>query len=365
MKLVNIIKYELNNNDLVYKYPTDEIKLGSQLIVYSGQTAFFVKDGKICDQFEAGSYTITTNNIPILNKLINVPFGKETPFKAEVWFVNKLAVLDSKWGTPAPIQLEDPKYNVIVPVRAFGQYGVKVGNPKVLIETLVGNMPLFSRDRMGSYFKGKMMSLVANLISDKITRDSISILNINSHLNELSDYVQYQIHDEFVKYGLELINFYFLSVNVPQNDPSFIRLKEAKDLAARLQITGRDVYQMERSFDVLDRAAANEGGAGNMLTMGVGLGAGINVGNQVGGIAAQNLTTTVPPPIPKTNVYYVVINGQQNGPYDEQTISSLYIQSVLSADSLIWKNGLSQWTRLCDIPELAWIFNSPPPIPQN
>lgn len=364
MAVIDVVKYELNDRDLVYKIPTDDLKLGSQLVVYSGQTAFLVKDGIICDQFEAGCYTLSTNNIPILGNLLKIPFGGDTPFKAEVWYVNKIVVLDSKWGTPAPIQLEDPKYDVIVPVRAFGQYGLKVSDPRLLLETLVGNMTVFSRERVDSYFKGKVMSLIANLISDKITIDKISILNINSHLNELSEYVHAYVREDFTKYGLDLVNFYFLSVNVPQDDPSFLKLKEAKDLAARLKITGRDIYQMERSFDVLDKAATNEAGGGNMLNMGVGLGAGLNIGNQVGNIAAQNISTSsVPPPIPQNLTYHIAINGTQQGPYDINSLTMLMQQRQINAETLVWRPGLSNWTKICNLSELTNLLNCPPSIP--
>ena len=363
MAIIDVVKYEINERELVCKFPSDDLRIGTQLIVYTGQMAFFVKDGVICDQFEAGSYTINTQNIPLLSKLLNLPFGGDTPFKAEVWFVNKLVVLDSKWGTPSPIQLEDPKYDIIVPVRAYGQYGIKVGDPRKIIETLVGNMPVFSRDRVDSYFKGKVMSVIANLISDKLTKDKISILNINSHLNDLSDFVFENVKADFEKYGIELVNFYFLSVNVPQDDPSFLKLKEAKDLAARLKITGKDVYQMERSFDVLDIAAANEAGGGNMLNMGVGLGAGINVGNQVGNIAAQNLSTNSVPPIPQMSNYFAVINGTQQGPYDIATLKELINQGRINSNTLVWKQGLSTWVAIASIPELVSLFNCPPPIP--
>ena len=137
MALIDVVKWEVNDRELVHKFLSEDLRIGTQLVVYSGQTAFFVKGGKVMDQFESGTYTIKTENIPLLNKLINLPFGGNSPFQAEVWFVNKLAIMDTKWGTPTPIQLEDPKYGVIVPVRAFGQYGLKVEDPKALLETRV------------------------------------------------------------------------------------------------------------------------------------------------------------------------------------------------------------------------------------
>ena len=126
MNLIDVIKCEVNDKELVYKFPSENLRLGSQLVVYPTQTAFFVKGGVILDEFICGTYTLKTENIPLLGKLINLPFNGQTPFKAEVWFINQVAILDCKWGTASPIQIEDPKYGIIVPIRAFGQYGLKL-----------------------------------------------------------------------------------------------------------------------------------------------------------------------------------------------------------------------------------------------
>ena len=123
MNLFDVIKCEVNDKELVYKFSSENLRLGSQLVVYPTQTAFFVKGGVILDEFICGTYTLKTENIPLLGKLINLPFNGQTPFKAEVWFINQIAILDCKWGTASPIQIEDPKYGIIVPIRAFGQYG--------------------------------------------------------------------------------------------------------------------------------------------------------------------------------------------------------------------------------------------------
>ena len=154
MPVIDVIKWEINDKEFCHKYPSDNISMGAQLVVYPGQTAFFVRGGKICDSFGQGTYTIQSDNIPILDALINVPFGSasgdaasgksKSPFKAEVWFVNTVTRLDLKWGTPVPLQLEDPKYNIIVPVGAFGQYGIKICDPALFLATLIGNMPGFT-----------------------------------------------------------------------------------------------------------------------------------------------------------------------------------------------------------------------------
>lgn len=365
MALIDVVKWEANSTELVHKFPSNDLRIGTQLVVYSGQTAYFVKGGKVMDKFEAGTYTIKTENIPLLNKLINIPFGGNSPFQAEVWFVNKLAVMDTKWGTPVPIQLEDPKYGIIVPVRSFGQYGLKVADPRVFLDNLVGNMASFSIDKVNSYFKGKMMSFFANLISDKLTKDNISVLNINSHLVELSQYVEQSLAEEFLKYGLIFENFHIMSINVPEDDPSFKKLKEAKELQAQLKINGRDVYQMSRSFDVMDKAAANEGG-GNFVGLGMGLGAGANLGNQLGAMMTQQTGTQSPPLLPQASTYYLAINGQQQGPFDANTVASYITNKQITAETLAWKQGMPAWSKISTLPEFATMFAAcPPPLPPS
>lgn len=365
MALIDVVKCDVNDQEFVYKFPSDNLKIGTQLVVYPGQTAFFVKGGKMCDEFTSGTYTIKTENIPILNKIINLPFGGDSPFKADVWFVNQISKLDMKWGTPQPIQLEDPKYGIIVPVRAFGQYGIKISEPKLFMETLIGNMTSFSADKINEYFKGRMIAQLSSLITEKMVSEKISILEINAHLMMMSDYCQAQLSNYFHKYGIELVDFSFMSINVPQNDPSLNKLKEAIDQAAQLRIVGRDIYQMDRSFDVMEKAAANEGSMGTIANMGMGLGMSMNVGNQMGNMMNQNMNTNVaPPPLPQTSVLYVAINGQQQGPFDQNTIVS-YIQSgQINSETLVWKQGMPSWARISSLLEFAPYFQScPPPVP--
>ena len=369
MALIDVIKWEANSKELVHKFPSEDLRLGSQLVVYTGQTAFFCKRGVITDSFEAGTYTLHTDNIPVLNKLINIPFGNKSPFQAEVWFVNKLAILDAKWGTSTPIQLEDSKYGIIVPVRAYGQYGLKVTDPKLFLETLVGNMTTISKDKVDTYFKGKMMSMLANLISDKMTKDNISILNINSQLLDMSEYVSRSLDVEFAKYGLTLADFNIVSINVPEDDSSFKRLKEAKEKATTYNVVGRDIYQMERSFDVLEAAAANKGAGGQFVSMGAGLGVGMGVGGAIGNMASQFINTNpvqqVPPSLPPQTTYFVYVNGQQFGGQTTQHIAALIASGSVNAETLVWTAGMPSWLKLCQVPELASLLNNqtPPPIP--
>mgnify|MGYP003295846001 FL=1 len=364
MALIDVVKCEVNDREFVYKFPSDDLRIGTQLVVYTAQTAFFVKGGKICDEFQAGTYTIKSENIPILNKLVNIPFGNNSPFKAEVWFINQITKLDLKWGTPQPIQLEDPKYGIIVPVRAFGQYGIKISNPRQFLETLIGNMTSFTSEKISEYFKGKLIAQLSSLVATKISKDAISILDINTQLLEMSSFCESQLNQTFQKYGIELVDFNIMSINVPQDDPSIVKLKEAKDTAARLRVTGKDVYQMERSFDVMEKAAENPGAGGQMMAMGAGLGAGMGMGAAFGNMAANTINTNpqTPPPV---MTFFVYLNGQQVGNQTPQNIAAMLQQGTINADTLVWKTGMANWLPLSQVPELAALLNqqTPPPVP--
>ena len=370
MDVVDIIKWESNAQEVVHKFESDNLRLGSQLIVYPSQTAFFVKGGKICDEFICGTYTIKSENIPLLEKLINIPFKNETPFKADVWFVNQIEFLDCKWGTPSPLQIEDPKYDVIVPVRAYGQYGFRVVDPRVFLERLVGNMSSFAIFKVVEYFRGIILSKLTNIIYDKLKEDNVSVLNINSNVEELAQYAKGNLTDVFRQYGLEIPMFSIISISVNENDPSFVRLKQAKDAAAEIKIIGRENYQMSRSFDVLEKAAENEGGIAGAA---VGLGAGLGIGGVVGAISAKTINTNTQevdeiPPI--TNVdYYLAIKGERKGPFGFDYIEQEITNGVIGENTLIWKKGLKQWIKIGEMDEFRHLFegddNCPPPIPSE
>jgi membrane protease subunit (stomatin/prohibitin family) len=366
MALIDVIKCDIIDGEFCYKFPSNDLRLGTQLVVYPSQTAFFVKGGGILDEFTAGTYTISTENIPLLNGIINLPFGGDSPFKADVWFINQISKLDLAWGTPHPIQLEDPKYNIIVPVRAHGQYGLKISNPRFFLESLIGNMTSFNAEKINQYFKGKLISSLNALLAQQIIREKVSVLDINMMLISMSTSIEEQLNTILGKYGISIVEFSIMSINVPEEDPSVIRLKKAKDLSAQLNINGRDVYQMQRSFDVLEKAASNEGIGGQMMGMGVGLGAGINVGNTMGEMASQMINTNptqIPLPI-QSPTYYLYINGAQVSGQTIQQIQSYIQQGVVNSETLVWTVGMSNWARLIDVPTLSSLVSPtvPPPI---
>lgn len=257
MALVDVIKYDGTPNVFAWKYPNSELGTWTQLIVNETQEAVLYKGGQSLDLFGAGRHTLDTANIPILSKLINLPFGGKSPFSAEVWFINKVNALDIKWGTPTPIQIQDPKYNVFIPLRAFGQFGIKIQDSKMFLNKLVGTLPTFNADDILKYFRGVYLTKVKDDLSGYLIKKRISVLEINAYINEISENLKERISPTFEEYGIELVNFYVNDISVPENDESVKKLKTALSKKAEMDIVGYN-YTQERSFDTLEGAAKNE-----------------------------------------------------------------------------------------------------------
>jgi membrane protease subunit (stomatin/prohibitin family) len=208
--------------------------------------------------------------------------------------------------------------------------------------------------------------MLVSLSSSKLIKDNISILEINALLNEMSEYAFESLNVEFNKFGIELTNFNFISINIPENDESLIKLKEVKDLAARVKIVGRDIYQMDRSFDVLDKAAQNESGTiGNVMGAGIGLGIGAGIGNQMSNVS-NNMNVNTPPPPPRDVEFHVLVDNQQQGPFNVNQLRELVSTGRLTKQTYVWKQGMESWGFAENQSELLNLFqanNTPPPPP--
>ena len=179
-----------------------------------------------------------------------------------MWFVNLISKLDNKWGTIRPVQLEDPKYGLVVPVRAFGQFGFRIGNPRKFLEAITGTAKVFTAEQIVEYFKGVVLQAVNVSLGRAFVKEKISVLEAAVHLDALAKHCAEAIQTELAMFGVELVNFFFHSINIPDEDASYQRLKVIKEKAAELNVLGRDIYQYDRSMEVLKTAAANEGGWG-------------------------------------------------------------------------------------------------------
>ena len=269
MALLQVIKYDSPAHVLVWKYPRTDITMGSQLVVGPSQEAVFVRGGSICDVLGPGTYTLNTDNLPLLSALVNLPFGRKTPFPAEVFFVNRLDVLNVKWGTARHIQLQDPVYRIVIPLRAFGQYGVRVVDSPRFLEHLVGSGGAYTTQNLTDYFRGAMGSHVVEELSRCLLEEGICFLEANAHLTEIAVRVSGALEPFFTEYGIQLVNFSVASINAPEDYPSVRKLRDALNRRQEMDLL-QFSYQQDRSFDVLEKAARDLGAGGGTAEIGVG-----------------------------------------------------------------------------------------------
>ena len=370
MALVDVIQWNAPRGVYAVKHPKTDLGTWTQLIVQETQEAMLMKEGRYFGPFAPGRHTLDTKNFPLLEKFMRIPFGGKTPFTAEVWYVNKTTALDVKWGTAAPMQLKDPEYNIMLPVRAFGQFGIKIHETKRFLERLVGTLPAFTESELVSYFKGIVLARTKDLIAEHIMHKKISILEISAYLSDVSALLEQHLSTEFAEYGLALEKFRVMSISTPEDDPAVTRLKEALAKKAEMDIIGFN-YQQERSFEVMQAAAANEGSAGSVMGAGVGAGMGIGMGaamgGQMGGMMGQ-LNTATPPPGPGSSPFggeavqfFVHLNGQQMGPYPMATLKQGADSGQFTAETPVWKQGMQAWLPAGQVPELQGLFQATPP----
>lgn len=287
MATFNVLKWDAMPNVFAYHYPSCELNTQTQLIVKESQEAIFQKEGLYYGPLLPGRHVLDTKNIPFLTKLISSFTSRGyTPYEAEVWFVSKAVPLNVKWGTTDPILIEDPKYHIALPVRAFGQYGIAITDSCRFLARLVGRVPAFTEKVLASYFKGVIVTYAKEAIAKEMAERNCSLLQIGTKLDVISKSLERRISEELVDYGVELRMFMVNSISTDENDPSVAQLRKALAKKAEMDIIGY-TYAQERSFDTMQTAAGNEGASGSMMGAGMGLGMGFGVGQPMGNAMAH------------------------------------------------------------------------------
>src|SRR6478735_12575229 len=167
-QFIDIVEFLDDSRDtLVWRFPRqgNEIKMGAQLIVREGQVAVFESEGEIADVFGPGTYTLETENIPILSTLKGWKYGFNSPFKAEVYFVGTRLYTDMKWGTQNPVTLRDAEFGM-VRLRAFGTYALQVVDPAKLLRQLVGTDPQFRTEEVSEFLRQTIVGQVASALAN-------------------------------------------------------------------------------------------------------------------------------------------------------------------------------------------------------
>ncbi|MBD3279078.1 MAG: zinc-ribbon domain-containing protein [Candidatus Aegiribacteria sp.] len=268
-----------SGREIVHRVPQSgagEFRLGSQVVVRESQDAVFFRDGKAMDVLGPGRHTITTENIPLLTGVVSTLFeGKDSPFRATVFYVNKKTFTDMKWGTKEPIIFRDKELSM-VRLRAFGSFSMKVEQSQLFINKLVGTEGRFSTDEIEGFLKGMIISRLADLLGETLE----TIFDLAKYYDEIGTLAKSRLGDDFGKYGIQLVDFYVQAITPPEEVQQ--RIDERSAMGA---LGDMNQYMRFKTATAMGDAATNEGGggaAGAGVGMGAGLGMGMTMANMMG-----------------------------------------------------------------------------------
>mgnify|MGYP004519042813 FL=1 len=230
--LASIIKYEGDNETLVWKHPIEDFNFGSQLIVHESQEAIFFRDGQALDLFGAGRYTLQTQQLPLLEKLYKLPTDTEGTFHSEVYFVNLATQMGIKWGTDSKVRLFDPASGLHIELGASGEFNIRVTDSRKLLLKVVGTTGGLGQEQLlgigngKGFFRSMVMTQVKSHLAQTIKENAINILEIDEHQMSLSGALRERINAALDEYGLTMPEFYVSRIVTPDDDPNFRRMKE-------------------------------------------------------------------------------------------------------------------------------------------
>ncbi|MBO7399177.1 MAG: SPFH domain-containing protein [Clostridia bacterium] len=314
-QICGVIKYEGDNSTFIWKHPSEDFNSMTQLIVHESQEAIFFMNGQALDLFGPGRYTLETQNIPKIGKLLNRATGDVTPFHCEVYFINKTEQMAIKWGTDSKVTYIEPSYGFPISIGASGDMSLRADNSRKLLLTLVGTEKFLGQQKLVSFFRAFLMTRVKTYIAQYMKNNAVSIFEIDEHLAVLSDALKLQLTPDFANYGIVLERFLVTNIVKPDGEKQYEKFKELHfrqyaDIAeaklrqqtdiinaqtqaqkviidSQAQATKRTqegyTYAQERGFDVAEKVAQNEA-VGQLTNMGVGLGTMAGVGGAIGGM---------------------------------------------------------------------------------
>lgn len=320
MKIADVLKYEGDNSTFVWKHPCTDFTTTTQLIVHESQEALFYMNGQALDLFGPGKHTLTTENIPFIRKFLNVPTDGKTPFHCEVYFINKTEQMAIRWGTDSKVQYIDPTYKFPLSIGANGEMTLAVCDARDLVVNLVGTETILDRTHLVSYFRAFLMTRVKTYLAQIMRNSSISIFEVDAHLEEFSTEIHKKLIGDFQSYGIDLRRFFITGIVKPESDAQYEKFKELHfrqyaDIAeaqlqqkvgiieqqtkaqkmviesqaiAQKRLQEGYTYQQERGFDVAELTAQNEA-VGEFSNLGIGIGTMAGVGGTVGGMVGGAL----------------------------------------------------------------------------
>ncbi len=271
-QFIEVIEWTDNTSDtMVYRFPVEnkEIKMGAQLTVRESQTAVFINEGKIADVFSPGRYVLSTENMPVLTKLRSWKYGFDSPFKAEVYFVNTKQFTNQKWGTSNPVMMRDSEFGMLR-LRAYGNYSYRVSDAEVFMKEIFGSNQEFTTHKISGHLKG----LIVSGLTDLLAESRIPALDLAMHYDELSQMAKEKMNTKFGQYGFSLTTFFIENISLPEE------VEKVMDKRTSMGVLGNlNQYTQYQSAEAIRDAAKNSSG---FAGAGVGIGAGAAIGNIMG-----------------------------------------------------------------------------------
>jgi membrane protease subunit (stomatin/prohibitin family) len=256
--------FDETGREIVHRIPergSGDIKYGAQLVIRESQSAVFFYNGKAYDAFGAGRHTLKTANLPILTRVLSTPWGMTSPLRAEVYFVNMKVFPNLKWGTKDPVAFHDKELGLIR-LRAFGVFNVRVLQPVLLINTLVGTQGIYTTKALEDYLSQVIVSRINDLLGGKLD----TIFNLPGRYEELAGELTKTLEEDFRRFGLGLSSLYINSITPP------LEVQKAIDDKSRLNAFDdlNRLLQMKAAM-ALEKASESQGETGAAMGMGVGL----------------------------------------------------------------------------------------------
>ncbi len=374
-EIVDIIEWiDDSRTTLAWRFPRyqNEIKNGAQLIVREGQKAVFVYRGALADEFEPGHYALTTENLPLMSTLQGWKHGFNSPFRAEVYFVNTRPVTELRWGTPNPVTIRDPDFKM-VQIRANGLCVVKIADPTIFLREVIGTDSAVELDEITELIR----RVIVLAFADMITESGLGAIDLQGRQVELSErlraFVEERVDDE---YGLAIPDL-MMNITLPDEVTAAMTRGVARGVeeGGFLDNVGSmDRYTRYKAADAMTAAAANPGGGGMMGDM-MGMGMGMAMAGQMSQTMGQAMNpqqqaapaAAAPPPLPGAGVmYHVAMNGQQAGPFSMEQMQAGLASGQMTPTSQVWAAGMAGWAAANTVPALEGLFApTPPPLPSD